>query len=339
MNSHIDVFTIIKNNQLDLLDKIDCYNQRYSIWDEYYDFNPLMYAVALRKYEIVKIILNKTFDINYATDNGLNTLMVSAAINDPILVEKLLKLGADINATTHNNLTVFHYAVEQRNKILIKLLLDFGMNTSLISDCLYLMRTDLDIEILEILLKNGCNADVIDHNGMTPLMHAIKNKQFKTSKILLRYTSNINQQVTNYDLSTDKYSALSFAVVMNNIDIILELIKNGADINVLDRDGNSLLILACKYNYGIDVLLENNINPNIQSGISPDESSEWTALHWASKHGNIKNVIALLNAKINKFARDSDGFSAYDIADNYGHKKIKKFLCIPANIGNLKIIK
>ena len=120
-------------------------------------------------------------------------------------------------------------------------------------------------KIVELLLKKGSDINQKDGNGNTPLMTSIKLKYNKISKFLLN-DKNININITNnigesalhiacnyeqeqiVELIVDnkdidiniqdnehKYTALMYAVSLNNIKIT-QLLLNNPNINILIQD-------------------------------------------------------------------------------------------------------
>jgi ankyrin repeat protein len=52
----------------------------------------------------------------------------------------------------------------------------------------------------------------------------------------------------------------------------------------------------------------------------------WTALHWASFHGDLDTVIELLNNGASPALPDQNGCFPMDLAGNFGHDEIAKLL-------------
>jgi uncharacterized protein len=117
-------------------------------------------------------------------------------------------------------------------------------------------------------------------------------------------------------------SALHVAIKMGDLKIAEILVKNGADIDFQDNNGNTPLILAVKKKdlelvtfvvlKGADVNLANN------DGVTP--------LHQAAFSGNEKVVDFLLKAKADPHLKNNDGASAYDFAIAKGYLNIAQLI-------------
>jgi len=93
-------------------------------------------------------------------------------------------------------------------------------------------------------------------------------------------------------------SVLHYAVCKNNLAVIEILLKYGADIDLQDREGYTVLIHAAAATHYdlVKLLLEHNASINLQN------IQGLTALHWASVNKRGLNIIRLLlehNASIN----------------------------------------
>ena len=111
-------------------------------------------------------------------------------------------------------------------------------------------------------MKAGADVNVKDINGQTPLMLAISSNNGEVIDILLQNNADIKQKTP-----TGK-TLLSYAFENNvNPDIFSKLIIGGADVNAVDADGNVLLIQALsadKYEIA-EQLLKNDADVNVEN--------------------------------------------------------------------------
>lgn len=104
---------------------------------------------------------------------------------------------------------------------------------------------------LEKMLNSGANPDIKTKNGITPLIVASYNGYISIARILLKFGANPNL-FTN--LNTDfhlgkllsnknsKTTALMLAAYTGKLEMVITLIKGGADVNMQDSDGQTALI-------------------------------------------------------------------------------------------------
>jgi ankyrin repeat protein len=97
-----------------------------------------------------------------------------------------------------------------------------------------------------------------------------------------------------------------------NIGTITKLIEKGANVNIHDERGETVLILAAKTNKkdALDTLLKNGANPNIQ------DRSGRTALMYAAAQGNAEMVQKLLLSGADPYLKDENGKSAIGYAED-----------------------
>ncbi|CAI5454781.1 unnamed protein product [Caenorhabditis angaria] len=89
----------------------------------------------------------------------------------------------------------------------------------------------LDTNFLELLLEFGADPNVFDRKGLTPIMKAcrMKDKGIEAIRILLKYGADINKLAPERQ---DHRSALHFALLSGNHDLVKFLIENGCKVNM-----------------------------------------------------------------------------------------------------------
>ena len=133
---------------------------------------------------------------------------------------------------------------------------------------------------------NYINAENINSNLNNEFIKAVQNNNLSEMKKLLAKGADIN-----YVDNSNNLCALSYAAYLNNIDITLFLIKNGANIEGNVKNPNSPIGFA---------ILNNNVNIVelfIKSGIDPNfawKGRGGTLLTQAVQMGKLEVVMALL---------------------------------------------
>ena len=108
---------------------------------------------------------------------------------------------------------------------------------------------------------------------------------------------------------------LHAAATNDQLEIVRELLKRGASVDLQSSLGGTALMGAAYHGYLsiVLVLLQHSANPDLQ------DSDSQTALMWAANYGQEACVKALLRAKADTELVDEDGDTALQYAENQGH--------------------
>ena len=139
-------------------------------------------------------------------------------------------------------------------------------------------------KIVEWMLSlEGIDIFASDKNDYNPLHAASSHGHLKIVDILLREGYSSPDQIDR--VGFQGFSPFFVACIFNNLEIAKSLLRAGANINKLDKKGN-------------------------------------TALHIACKVGKIDTVIFLVGEGINTNLKNSEGFTARQIAEFHFHEDI-----------------
>ena len=108
-----------------------------------------------------------------------------------------------------------------------------------------------------------------------------------------------------------------------DMDLLMLLIENGADIFDFDEEGVSILDMAITYD-NIEI-----VNYLISKGVNINHTnrrSGFTSLMAAACYGRVEIVKILLANGVNKDVKDSKGFSAIDFARKMNKKSVLELL-------------
>ncbi len=251
----------------------------------------LLMAISFNEYERFNALLDKV-GVNSKDENGQTALHRASSCGRVEYVKRLLEKKADVNIAYIDGNTALHYAVLLNKP-----------------------------EIVEILIKAKANPDLKNCKGETPDQIAArvgneetqiafpKNSLFK--KIIEASDQNnvdkINDLIKenpgidlNAIVTTGKWSSEGFGIIRtvmaakSNIDCIKSieaLIKNGAKVDLPDKDGITPLLQASYYGDVnlVKFLLKNGANIDL----ADNEGN--TALHYASIQGKSEVAKLLLN--------------------------------------------
>ena len=163
------------------------------------------------------------------------------------LIKFNVEAGADINCKNKDELTPALIAVRKGYFKYIPWLIKYGadMNCQDEKGLTPLMHSLLSDQyaVIYTILENCTNVDVQDVEGRTALMIALKRSMFEVVPELVKKTVDINltDKENNSVLS---YCAMNEACGAN---IVMEICDRGANVNCMNSDGDTPLLLTLKY--------------------------------------------------------------------------------------------
>lgn len=175
-----------------------------------------------------------------------------------------------------------------------------------------------NLEAVEILLSEGANPNKLS-NGNSPLFMASGESDLSLMRLLLENDARPNT------VAVDGSTPLHQALRGNNKDKIELLLNFGANINVVDKSGESILFLASLHGY-IDlvrtIINEGKTDVNIAS-----RQDQMTPLMAAIYLKNIEIVKVLLDAGVNIDIKNKHGQTALFLAiENNAREAVRLFL-------------
>ncbi|ORX44870.1 ankyrin [Piromyces finnis] len=278
---------------------------------------------------------NTNIDVNIIDEKGRNAAMY--------LVEKgqyhefQLLTGRNIDLDYRN----------EKDETLLSILVNAIYQKNEEDDSKYIIPY---LKILMILVQVDCDFNIpIDNEGNTPLMFFIMIEDIYSVYYIITFCHFLNIAMTNnngesafslsvkignkslieilmnhptFDFSyTDQNgnNLLMLYSILNNSDIIKKVLERNIDLlNKTNKKGENALIIATKLfcNEVIKTLVEYNINLNQQ-----DEFGN-TALHYAVQLNIPKIVNTLAYAHADKYIKNYENQTPYDIAKNNNNEKI-----------------
>ena len=243
--------------------------------------------------EVLEAIINHGVDVNAANNINVTALMIACQKADIDAIGVLLNAGSNPNIGKDNGDTCLHYAVEGGcGKEVLKALITHGANINATRKnkvtTLMIVCKNQNVEAADLLLNAGANPAIADADGNTCLHYAVSED---CSKEILETITNHGADVNA--TNNKNHTALMMACGKRNVDAFNVLLNAGADTSVVSLYGNTWLHLAvlgsCNkgilqgiVNYGVDVNAVNN------------EGS--TALMLACETGQMASVTVLLEA-------------------------------------------
>lgn len=161
-------------------------------------------------------VFGKANRVRKTTDSDeLNEKIVKAAMEgDTTAVNTFLAKGADVNAKgKYAGWTPLILAAKKGNT-----------------------------ELVDFLLAHGADVNAKSNpRCRTALMEAVRNRKVETVKILLGANPDVNA------VDWEGYTALMFAAISGQLDVVHELLTYGADEYVKNKTGSSALMMASGY--------------------------------------------------------------------------------------------
>ncbi len=160
------------------------------------------------------------------------------------------------------------------------------------------------LEIVKLLIQRGASVTPVQ-NRTTPFFRAVYYRRQDIIRFFLQ--SGIQRNVEEVGDAANGYTALHIAVKQHDVGIVKMLISEfGANANCKSVDGETPLIVACRWEYDggvelVNFLIENGANVNER------DYNDNTALHCAVSIGEMDTILSLLRHGANPNMVDHNG--------------------------------
>jgi len=239
-------------------------------------------------------------------------LVITAYEKSKAMMNLLLLNGADPGAVNPDGKTLFYLSIEKNDITTLKLLITQGgnVNSKYMGGILPLNHA-IDkgrTEIIQFLITSGAELNVRDDVGNTPLIAAVTKSDYRTASLLLKNSADANVKTANgksvllisyeknrsdiFDilqgagaLSSEKFESgntlLHMSALANRLSFINSLVKNKADLNALNNESKTAVMLASEkgYSNAVKALISGGADVKIK-----DKTGE-TALYKCIKTG------------------------------------------------------
>ncbi len=242
---------------------------------------------------IIFLMLCSVLLLSACTREHNTELMNAAKGGDSVAVQNVLKRGTDVNQQSNKGKTALMFAASEGHADVARTLIEHGAKVDIAdhygTTALIVASTSGNDEIVALLLEHNANPIVRDESGSAPLVNAVYFGHTKTVKLLL---------------------AKEKMAPKKNLD---------------KQAGEELLLLASGLGHNdiISLMINYGISANARG------LKQRTALMAAAAFNRLETVKILLAKGANPDARDEDGNTASDVANDRGNNEIVALLRQP----------
>jgi ankyrin repeat protein len=181
--------------------------------------------------------------VDVTTSDGNTALLLAAKNGLYLACMELINHGANLEHKNALGISPLLISVIMGHKLLVQSMLDHNADPNVAlpdgTSALMLAAQKGRDEIIHLLLNKGANVNAQSVPGTTPLMFACMSHQLSTVQAVLSAHPALEKKESREGLS-----ALSYAAARGLSDIILELLKAGADIESKDAFGRTPIEVA-----------------------------------------------------------------------------------------------
>lgn len=319
---------------------------------------PLWKACRYGQKEIARMLLNSGANINHTDDRGRTPIYIAVKHEHIDIVKYLLKHEPDLNIQDTAGETVLFQSVKSYYtdtiRMLIETCIDLDIQNNNGETSLYVAASYNHFETFELLLENDADPNIITDEDDSVLFFLFDNgcthefmKFIKLETVDLNMTNKSGKTIlhkicrdTPNDLSEEQRS-----------DLILELIRLGADVSIKSNKGITPFEAALK-NHQFNIVglfYVNNIAHTIPErkrdmlllkstridmteyaelflflckDVDVSNSRRHTALYYATIRNDIELVAMLLSRGANPHFTNIAGNTPYDIAERREYNEI-----------------
>ncbi|XP_006880602.1 PREDICTED: transient receptor potential cation channel subfamily A member 1 [Elephantulus edwardii] len=324
---------------------------------------PLHLAVQFGNIEVVKVLVeHRSTNINLEGENGNTAVVIACSKDNSEALQILFSKGAKMCIANKCGCFPIHLAAFSGAKRCMELILQVGEENGYSRQChinfvnngkhspLHMAVQSGDLEMIRICLDNGAQIDLMENGKCTALHFAATQGATEIVKLMLSSYSGDSDIINAVDGNQE--TLLHRASLFDHHELAEYLISMGADINSIDYEGRSPLLLATasaswnivnlllskgaqvdiKDHYGRNFLHLTvqqryglkNLRPefmqmqHIKELVMDEDNYGCTPLHYACKQGVPVSVNNLLHFNVPIHVKSKDKKSPLHFAASYG---------------------
>lgn len=276
----------VENNNLDMVNVLISAGAGVNSANAY-GRTPLMHLDQETSTELLRVLLSAGADVNGQDVSGRTVLMDAAGDCPFEIFEALVKAGAKIDARDNQNNTVLMAAAENEDSRILQFVIKAGVS---------LNRANEDGETALLMAARAWRSENVE--ALIEAHAQIKLPKTELDAVLILSSRNDNSRIVKMVLAAganpnawdaEKTTALMLAIDAEHVDVAKALIDAGADINAVDDNGWTPLMHANDVEC-VRLLL------NAGADVSPKNKDGQTALAMALKYDQ-EEIVQLLKSR------------------------------------------
>lgn len=252
----------------------------------------------------------------------------ATADGNTLKVEALLKQGLDVNAVAKldaglpGEYTPLGRAIELNSEEIVQVLLNYRADLELFAfpskHCtpLYVATWRNYINIVRILLQEGCDSTKRSLRNNSAFEGAVMNQCIDTAELLIEYGADINEKYSN------DWTLLHLAADGGCSEMVKFLLDSGASVDPTIKKGGTPSMLASRRDDTTTMALLINKG----SDVNLQDKYGWTAIFYAAYFGSVNALKFLISQKADFKMTASDGSTPLKLTAQEGHVQIVTLL-------------
>lgn len=220
----------------------------------------LMMTLCTNQQKKANLILTYNPDINMREENGLTALHMAADADMPLVIEKIVSLGGRIDEKDNEFYTPLHHSVLNKSFLSLKKLLALGADVNVRSD-MGVTALHMAVEsrqcILELLNYNA-DINAKDDIGATPILYAVVKNSVEGVESLANKGANLDLKynISSWNRTLLQHIAATVHWKSPRREMWKILLKNNANVNIVDDNGYTALMLSVDHKWSFSDELE-----------------------------------------------------------------------------------
>jgi ankyrin repeat protein len=204
----------------------------------------VLYAIKNNDIQTLTVLIKAGANLNVKDEFGKTPLIIATDSGNIALVKDLLAAGANTEEKDNTGRSALMHAVQGGYASIVSLLIsnkaDIETTDLIAATPLILAAKEKNNKIAAELVKSGADVNAQDRLGRTPLIWAMNNNDYPTFNALLSSP----ELKVDFIYGEDAQTPLMSAVKEKNYRMAAQLIRRGANVNVKDKFDKPTVVYA-----------------------------------------------------------------------------------------------